>query len=150
MKRKVMIFGLFIFVALVSAGCFGGGSTDSLRCTFEEEDYGMMTSGEYVIDFENDKPIKVTMVVESQFESQEEAEMFYGFSDEMYDDMFEEEGVRVTTSLDGDTVKMTITIDERDTEHANLHEDFFGLSVDETITKASMKADLEAEGFICN
>ena len=52
MKRKVMIFGLFIFVALVSAGCFGGGSTDSLRCTFEEEDYGMMTSGEYVIDFE--------------------------------------------------------------------------------------------------
>ncbi len=151
MKKQVMMLGLFLFVLLVAVGCFGGADAETLRCTFDEEEQGLTMSGEYVVEFENDKPIKVSINMTNQFESEEEAEMYYSFTEEMDDDMYDEEGVEVTTSLDGDKIITTIVVDSRKTADGDLEEEFFGLTADdEPLTRASMRAELETEGFICN
>ncbi len=149
MKKNVMKFGMLVLAALLTAGCFGGDS-ETLRCTFEEEENGLLNVGEYIVEFSNDEPVKITIDMTNEFADEEEAEMYYGFSDEMYQEMSQDEGMEITTELDGNKINILMVIDETEFEEGTMQEDFFGIPADETMTRDSMREDLEVEGFDCN
>ncbi len=154
MRNRIMMTSGLMFLLLVVSGCLGGlGSTNSLECSYEEEEYGMLNRLEYKLVFDsNDEPIEIDMVMilEHLDATEEEViETFDAFTG-MYDQTEDQEGVSVSTDRDGKVITITINYDlEEVAEAGSESEAWLDLDLDEEITKEEIKAELIAEGFTC-
>ena len=148
--KKMLKLGVVLLAIFLLSGCFGGGgATKTLNCTISEEEFGMQNYGEIDVEFRGDEVKKITMEMSMEFESAEEAEMSYEFIAGMYEEMDAEEGVTVSTDMQGAVLTITMSVDVDRVPEGDFSDDFFGSDFDETITYEELKAELEAEGFTC-
>ncbi len=146
MLKKLFSLGLMLFLV---SGCFGGGSTETLRCSLVEEEYDMKTEVDYELNFKDGNPSTANLDMSMDFGDEEMAEMNYEFMDEMFLEMFDGEGVSSSTNLRGSVITISINMDfDKIADHA-VAEEILGTNFDDTVTMEEIKADLEGSGFVC-
>ena len=147
--KSVKVVALLVVGIFLLTGC----GSQKLTCTMSEEEDGLLTTNEVVMEFDDEKVSQVTMTVDMKI-TEEVSDDEWEASKSLMTGIFEEtneNGIQLSTAVDDSehAFRMVLDIDLTKASADALEE--YGLEdmVNSTATYDEIKANAEDDGYTC-